>query len=79
MASHFNGHFCGPGGVGGVTLLSQVLGTLLGIGIALAGGLLIYGTLKAVVGIRLGQEEEFDGSDLSLHKIPATPERDATW
>ncbi|MGE5522448.1 MAG: ammonium transporter [Rhodospirillaceae bacterium] len=67
------------GGIGGVALMSQTLGTLLGVGIAVAGGILVYGTLKAVVGIRLGQEEEFDGSDLSLHKIPATPERDASW
>lgn len=67
------------GGLGGVTLVSQLLGTLLGIGIAVAGGILVYGTLKAVVGIRLGHEEEFDGSDLSLHKIPATPERDGSW
>ena len=67
------------GGLGGVTFVSQALGTLLGVGIAVAGGLIVYGTLKAVVGIRLGQEEEFEGSDLSLHQIPATPEREATW
>ncbi|HWI13944.1 MAG TPA: ammonium transporter [Burkholderiales bacterium] len=67
------------GGIGGVTLMSQVLGTLLGVGIALAGGILVYGTLKAFIGIRLGQEQEFDGSDLSLHNIPATPEREANW
>jgi len=67
------------GGIGGVTLMSQVAGTLLGVGIAVAGGILVYGTLKAMVGIRLGREEEFEGSDLSLHNIPATPEREANW
>lgn len=67
------------GGMGGVTFVSQLLGTLLGIGIAVAGGILVYGTLKALFGIRLGAEEEFEGSDLSLHRIPATPERDGSW
>jgi Amt family ammonium transporter len=67
------------GGIGGVTFMSQLLGTLLGIGIALVGGAVVYGTLKAVVGIRLDQEEEFNGSDLSIHKISATPERESGW
>jgi Amt family ammonium transporter len=67
------------GGIGGVTFLSQLAGTLLGIGIAIAGGLIVYGSLKAIIGIRLGPEEEFDGTDLSLHNITATPEHDAGW
>jgi len=67
------------GGIGGVTFMSQFLGTLLGIGVALAGGAIVYGTIKAVVGIRLDQEEEFNGSDLSIHKITATPERESGW
>lgn len=57
------------GGIGGVSLMSQVLGTGLGVLVALVGGALVYGVLKAAVGIRLGQEEEFDGADLSIHKI----------
>ena len=67
------------GGIGGVTFMSQLLGTLLGIGVALAGGAIVYGALKSVVGIRLDQEEEFNGSDLSIHKISATPERESGW
>lgn len=67
------------GGLGGVTFMSQLLGTLLGIGIALAGGVIVYGSLKAIVGIRLDQEQEFNGSDLSIHKISATPEREGGW
>lgn len=67
------------GGLGGVTFLAQVIGTLIGIGVALAGGLIIYGALKYSVGIRFDQEEEFNGSDLSLHKVPATPEREGGW
>ena len=64
------------GGLGGVTFVSQVLGTLLGVGVALLGGLIVYGALKAIVGIRLEREEEFNGSDLSIHKIPSSPDHD---
>ena len=67
------------GGLGGVTFQSQLLGTLLGVGVAVSGGLIVYGTLKLMVGIRLTPEEEFEGSDLSIHKIGATPEREAGW
>ena len=64
------------GGLGGVSLVSQLIGTAIGIGVALVGGLIVYGGLKRVVGIRLDQESEFNGADLSVHKISATPERD---
>ena len=67
------------GGMGGVSLMSQVIGTLLGIVVASLGGLLIYGVLKKTVGIRLDPEEEYDGADLSIHKITATPEREVSW
>jgi ammonium transporter, Amt family len=42
-------------------------------------GLVVYGLLKMTVGLRMSQEEEFDGADLSIHKISATPEREANW
>ncbi len=67
------------GGIGGVSLPSQLIGTLLGIVIATAGGFIVYGVLKLLVGIRLDQEEEYEGADLSVHKITATPEREASW
>jgi len=67
------------GGLGGVSLLAQIIGTLLGIAIALVGGFVVYGVLKATLGLRLTQEEEFDGADLSVHKITATPDRESTW
>lgn len=60
------------GGAGGVSFMSQLLGTGMGILIALAGGAVVYGLLKKLVGIRMGQEEEFDGADLSIHKIVST-------
>ncbi len=64
------------GGLGGVSLAGQAVGTGLGIVVALVGGALVYGGLKAFVGIRLDPESEFNGADLSIHKISATPERD---
>ena len=67
------------GGLGGVTLSGQFIGTLLGVIWALLGGLVVYGLLKASMGLRLSQEEEFDGADLSIHMISATPEREANW
>ena len=60
------------GGLGGVTFMSQLLGTGLGIVIALAGGAIVYGGLKKLVGIRMNAEDEFNGADLSIHKIAAT-------
>lgn len=67
------------GGIGGVSLMAQFIGTLMGVAIALAGGFLVYGLLKKTVGIRLDAEEEFNGADLSIHKISATPERESGW
>ncbi len=67
------------GGMGGVTFMSQLLGTLAGVGVAFVGGFLVYGVLKAAVGLRLDQEQEFEGADLTIHKITATPEREASW
>ena len=64
------------GGAGGVSLLAQVIGTLAAIVVATAGGALVYGILRATVGIRLDNEAEFDGADLSIHNIGATPERE---
>ncbi len=66
------------GGLGGVSLSAQLIGTGLGIVIAMACGLVVYGTLKAMFGIRLDAEQEYEGSDLSIHKIGATPEREST-
>ena len=63
------------GGLGGVSLLAQALGTGLGIAIALVGGLLVYGGLKLMLGLRMDAEDEFNGADLSIHRISATPDK----
>ncbi|WP_373188039.1 ammonium transporter [Halopseudomonas sp.] len=62
------------GGLGGVSLMSQIVGSLAGAAFALAGGVLVYGLIKAVTGIRLSEEDEFQGADLAIHKIGATSE-----
>ncbi|MDH4389999.1 MAG: ammonium transporter [Aquabacterium sp.] len=67
------------GGLGGVSLAAQVIGTVLGVAWALAGGFVVYGLLKLTMGLRLTAEEEHEGADLSIHKIGATPDRDASW
>jgi Amt family ammonium transporter len=67
------------GGLGGVSFMSQLIGSLLGIGVAVAGALIVYGGIKAAMGIRLDAEEEFIGADLSIHKISSTPDREVSW
>ena len=64
------------GGLGGVSLISQLIGTAVGVTIAFVGGWIVYGALKKFMGIRLTQEEEYDGADLSIHKISANPVND---
>ena len=61
------------GGMGGVSLVSQLLGTALGITVALVGGFAVYGAIRFFIGLRLDAEEEFNGADLSIHKIASTP------
>ncbi|MCC6913052.1 MAG: ammonium transporter [Rhodospirillaceae bacterium] len=64
------------GGMGGVTFMSQLIGTAAGVLIGLVSGFAVYGALKATVGIRLSEEQEFNGADLSIHKITSTPDED---
>jgi Amt family ammonium transporter len=67
------------GGLGGVNLGAQLIGTAMGVGWALLCGWVVYGLIKAVMGLRLSQEEEFEGADLSVHRIGATPDREVNW
>ncbi len=64
------------GGLGGVTLSAQLVGTGMGIAVALVGGFVVYGAIKLVIGLRLDQEQEYQGADISIHHISATPEYD---
>ena len=67
------------GGMGGVSLAAQAVGTAIGVAIAIAGGAIVYGALKATVGLRLDPEDEFNGADRAIHNISATPEREVSW
>ncbi len=67
------------GGLGGVNLGAQLIGTLAGVAWALSGGFVVYGAIRAVMGLRMTQEEEHIGADLSIHRIGATPDREVSW
>ncbi len=67
------------GGIGGVSLVAQVIGTLGGVTVAVIGSVVVYGVLKQFVGLRLDAEAEFNGADLSIHKVSATAERETNW
>ena len=67
------------GGAGGVAFMPQLLMTLMAIAVAIVGSTVIYGALKRLVGLRLDREEEFNGADLSIHRITAQPEREPNW
>ena len=57
------------GGLGGVTFMSQLVGTITGVFIALAGGYIVYTVIHKIFNFRLTEEEEFNGADISIHKI----------
>ncbi len=67
------------GGLGGVSFGAQLIGSAMGVAWAMLAGFAVYGTLKATIGLRLSQEEEFEGADLSIHRIGATPDREVNW
>lgn len=67
------------GGLGGVTFWGQFIGSALGVAIALVGGIVVYGLLKLAIGIRMSHEEEYDGADLSIHRISSSPDRESNW
>jgi len=67
------------GGLGGVSLGAQVIGTLMGVGWALVSGFAVYGLIRVFTDLRLSHEEEFEGADLSIHRIGATPDREVNW
>ncbi len=67
------------GGAGGVAFMPQLIMTGMAVAVALTGSIIVYGGLKMLLGLRLDQEEEYQGADLSIHKITATPEREPNW
>ena len=67
------------GGLGGVSFSAQLIGTLVGVFWALVSSVALYGLIKVFLGLRLSQEDEFEGADLSIHKVSATPDRESNW
>ena len=67
------------GGLGGVSFTAQLIGTLTGVFWALVSSVVLYGLIKVFFGLRLTQEEEFEGADMSIHKVSATPDRESSW
>jgi ammonium transporter, Amt family len=67
------------GGLGGVSFMAQLTGTVMGVAWAAVGGFVVYGVLRATMGLRMDPEEEHEGADLSIHKISATPDREVSW
>ena len=64
------------GGMGGVSFMAQIVGTLMGVAVAFGGGFIVYYAVKMVSGLRLSEEEEYMGADLSIHKISSEPTTD---
>ncbi len=62
------------GGAGGISFVSQLLGSLAAIAFALVTGFVTYGILKKTIGIRMTDEDEFKGADIAIHSIGAYPE-----
>jgi Amt family ammonium transporter len=62
-----------------VSFSAQLIGTFMGIAWALFGGLVVYGVLKMTLGLKMSPEEEYEGADMTVHKISATPDREVSW
>jgi Amt family ammonium transporter len=62
------------GGMGGVSPVVQILGSLVVSAYALAAGYVVYSIAKRLVGIRLSDEQQRRGADLAIHSIGAMPE-----
>ncbi len=60
------------GGLGGVTFMSQFIGSITGVIFAVIGGFLVYKVVNAIMPVRLSEEDEFNGADVAIHKIGAT-------
>ena len=67
------------GGIGGVSFSAQMIGTAMGVAWAVLGSFVVYGSIKALMGLKLSAEEEYDGADMTIHKISATPDREVSW
>ncbi len=64
------------GGMGGVALGSQIVGSLLGAAYGLIAGFVVYTVVDMAFGFRMSAEDEQRGADLAIHAISANPDED---
>jgi ammonium transporter, Amt family len=64
------------GGMGGVSFLTQLIGTLVICAYALGTGFVLYFITSKTLGVRLTDEQQRRGADLSIHSIGSEPERE---
>lgn len=62
------------GGMGGVSFLTQLLGSVVVSAYAFGAGYLLYWLSNRSFGIRLSDEQQRRGADLSIHSIGSNPE-----
>lgn len=62
------------GGLGGISIIAQLIGTVSAIIVALLSSIVVYSILNKLVGVRLSEHEELLGADITIHKIEANPE-----
>ncbi len=62
------------GGMGGVSFVTQLVGSLAVSAYAFAAGYLLYWLSNRVAPVRLSDEQQRRGADLSIHSIGAEPE-----
>jgi len=64
------------GGLGGVSFMSQLIGTFVGITIAFVGGYIVYKIVATFMTLRMTDEEQAQGADITIHKVHASPIKD---
>ena len=62
------------GGLGGVSPISQLIGSLVLSAYALGAGYLLYSLTSRLIGIRLSDADQRRGADLAIHSIGSNPE-----
>jgi len=62
------------GGMGGVSFVSQLIGSVAISAYAFVAGSIVYSIAKRLRGIRLTDEQQRRGADLSIHSIGSMPE-----
>ena len=62
------------GGMGQVSFVAQLIGSVAAVGVALVAGFAVYKTMDLLFGIRLDKNDELQGSDITVHKVESNPE-----